>query len=68
MPLNYPTLPGDVDHLVADDHAVVERQFEHFEAGRGDRRVLADQICFNISLHADAEERTFYPELKRRGR
>ena len=65
MPLNYPTLPGDVDHLVADDHAVVERQFEHFEAGRGDRRVLADQICFNISLHADAEERTFYPELKR---
>ncbi|MBA3743205.1 MAG: alpha/beta hydrolase fold domain-containing protein [Sporichthya sp.] len=68
MALPYPTMPGDVDHMIANDHAVVTRQFEHWEAGRGDRRVLADQICFNIALHADAEERTFYPELKRIGR
>lgn len=68
MPLEYPTLPGDVDHLVVNDHALVERQFQHIEAGRGDRRVLADQIAFNVSLHADAEERTFYPALKSIGR
>lgn len=68
MPLPYPTLPGDVDHLIANDHAVVNRQFEHLEAGRGDRQVLADQVCFEINLHADAEERAFYPELKAQGR
>ncbi|GAA0808546.1 alpha/beta hydrolase fold domain-containing protein [Spirilliplanes yamanashiensis] len=63
MPLSYETLPGDVDHLVADDHAMVERQFQHLEAGRGDRRVLANQVAFELSLHADAEERVLYPAL-----
>ncbi|WP_158550676.1 hypothetical protein [Geodermatophilus sp. TF02-6] len=43
MALDHPTQPGDIDHLIADDHAVVERQFQHLEAGRG-RRVLVDQI------------------------
>lgn len=68
MALSYPTLPGDVDHLITNDHAVVNRLFEHLEAGRGDRRVLADQVCFEVVLHADGEERTFYPELKKIGR
>ncbi|HEX4383925.1 MAG TPA: alpha/beta hydrolase fold domain-containing protein [Myxococcales bacterium] len=68
MALGYETLPGDVDHLVADDHAVVKRMFEHWQAGRGNRRALADQIGFNIALHADAEERTFYPALREIGR
>jgi acetyl esterase len=68
MPLPYPTLPGDVDHLIANDHAVVNRLFEHVEAGRGDRRVLADQICSQLVLHSVAEERTFYPELRSLGR
>ena len=63
MPLSHPTLPGDLDHLIADDHAVVERQFQHLEAGRGDRRVLVDQIAFELALHADAEERVLYPAL-----
>jgi acetyl esterase/lipase len=62
--LDYPTLPGDIDHLIADDHAVVERQFQHLEARRGDRRALVDQIVFELSLHADAEERVLYPALK----
>ena len=64
----YQTLPGDVDHLIVNDHATVNRLFEHVEAGRGDRQVLADQICFQIALHADAEERTCYPALKELGR
>ena len=61
MPLSYETRPGDVDHLIADDHAVVERQFQHLEAGRGDRRVLANQVAFELALHADAEESVLYP-------
>ena len=61
MTLSYPTLPGDIDHLIADDHAVVERQFQHLEAGRGNRRVLVDQIGFELALHAFAEETVLYP-------
>ena len=61
MSLSYPTLPGDLDHLIADDHAIVERQFQHLEAGRGDRRVLVDQIGFELALHAFAEETVPYP-------
>jgi len=61
--LSYPTLPGDIDHLIADDHAVVERQFQHLEAGRGDRRTLVDQVAFELALHADAEERVLYPAM-----
>ncbi|SFK52442.1 alpha/beta hydrolase fold domain-containing protein [Geodermatophilus ruber] len=61
MALDYPTLPGDIDHLIADDHAVVERLFQHLEDGRGNRRVLADQISFELALHAYAEETVLYP-------
>jgi acetyl esterase/lipase len=59
--LSYPTQPGDIDHLIADDHAVVERQFQHLEAGRGNRRVLVDQISLELALHAFAEETVLYP-------
>ncbi|MCF6507400.1 alpha/beta hydrolase [Blastococcus sp. MG754426] len=61
MALDYPTLPGDIDHLIADDHAIVERQFQHLEAGRGNRRVLVDQVAFELALHAFAEETVLYP-------
>ena len=61
MTLSYETLPGDIDHMIADDHAIVERQFQHLEAGRGNRRVLATQIAFELALHAFAEEQVLYP-------
>ncbi|MCZ2829028.1 alpha/beta hydrolase fold domain-containing protein [Modestobacter sp. VKM Ac-2986] len=67
MALSYPTLPGDIDHLIADDHAVVERQFQHLEAGRGNRRVLVDQITTELSMHAFAEETVLYPIWKEIG-
>jgi acetyl esterase len=65
--LQHETLPGDIDHLIADDHAIVERQFQHLEAGRGDRRVLVDQISFELALHAFAEETVLYPIWKEVG-
>jgi acetyl esterase/lipase len=61
VPLSYKTLPGDIDHLIADDHAIVERQFQHLEEHHGNRRVLVDQIIFEMSLHAFAEETVLYP-------
>ncbi|MGY2084418.1 alpha/beta hydrolase fold domain-containing protein [Blastococcus sp. SYSU DS0539] len=61
MALTYATQPGDIDHLIADDHAAVERQFQHLEAGRGDRRVLVDQVSMQLALHAFAEETVLYP-------
>ena len=67
MPLPYATQPGDIDHLIADDHAIVERQFQHLEAGRGNRRVLVDQIAFELALHAFAEETVLYPAWRELG-
>ncbi|WP_308128144.1 alpha/beta hydrolase fold domain-containing protein [Modestobacter italicus] len=49
MALSYPTRPGDIDHLIADDHAVVERQFQHLEAGR---RPLNRPLLSWMALHA----------------
>jgi acetyl esterase len=40
MALDYPTRPGDIDHLIADDHAVVERQLQHLEAAADLTRAL----------------------------
>jgi acetyl esterase len=65
--LPYATLPGDVDHLIEDDFAIVERQLEHLEAGRGNRRVLADQIVFELSLHGFAVEQVLYPAFEDAG-
>ena len=67
MPLQHATLPGDLDHLMADDHAVVLRRFQHLEAGRGDRRTQADQIVFELSLQTDAKERVLYPVMSAAG-
>lgn len=67
MPLQHATLPGDLDNLMADDHAVVLRRFQHLEAGRGNRRTQADQVVFELSLHADAKERVLYPLLAAAG-
>jgi acetyl esterase len=40
--LSSPDRPDDIGHLIADDHVIVERQFQHLEAGRGDRLALVD--------------------------
>ncbi|MFD0784350.1 alpha/beta hydrolase fold domain-containing protein [Micromonospora avicenniae] len=63
MTLPYATLPGDLDHLIADEHVVANRLFEHLEAGRGDRRMLVDQVSYGRALHAHAEEEVLYPAL-----
>ncbi|SDZ36463.1 Acetyl esterase/lipase [Micromonospora pattaloongensis] len=63
MALPYETLPGDVDRAISDDHAAIERIFQHLEAKRGDRRTLADQLIYQLSLHTTAAELAVYPDL-----
>ncbi len=65
--LTYQANPADVDHMIADDHLIVEQQFLCLESGRGDRRALVDQVAFELSLHAAAEERVIYPALREAG-
>jgi acetyl esterase/lipase len=66
--LAYATTAADVDHLMADDHAVVECLLGHLEEGRGDRRLLADQLAFQLRLHGFAEQDVLSPALTRAGR
>ena len=65
--LTYQANPADVDHMIADDHLIVEQQFLCLESGRGDRRALVDQVAFELTLHATAEERVVYPALREAG-
>ncbi|MEZ5410090.1 MAG: alpha/beta hydrolase fold domain-containing protein [Acidimicrobiales bacterium] len=65
--LTYQANPADVDHMIADDHLIVEQQFLCLESGRGDRRALVDQVAFELTLHATAEERVIYPALRDAG-
>jgi acetyl esterase len=64
MALPYPTLPGDVDRAVADDHAVVLRVLEHLESGGGDRRTLAAQLAHRFTVLAVGMEQVVFPELE----
>jgi len=55
----------DVDAiaLLKKDHRAVEELFAEFEkaAGDGRKQKLAQQICLELSVHAQIEEEIFYP-------
>lgn len=63
--LSYPTQPGDLDHLIADDHAVI---FRLLEAGSVNRRVLVDQVAAAVAMHIDIAESVLGPALADAGR
>jgi hemerythrin superfamily protein len=50
------------------DHRKVEDLFEQFEqekeADEGTRREIAQQICAELTIHAQVEEELFYPWLR----
>lgn len=52
--------------LLKEDHRKVEDLFEEFEnAKRKDRKEkLALQICEELSVHAEIEEKVFYPQAE----
>ena len=57
------TKTQDAIALLKADHRTVEQLFEDFEKASGDgrKRKLAEQICLDLSVHAQIEEEIFYP-------
>ena len=53
----------DAIALLKQDHRTVEELFEKFEkaSGEGRKRNLAEEICLELSVHAQIEEEIFYP-------
>lgn len=55
--------PKDAIALLKEDHRDVEKLFKEFESAKSDGRKerLAQQICLELSVHAEIEETIFYP-------
>lgn len=53
----------DAIALLKADHRTVEELFEKFETAKGDgaKRKIAQQICLELTVHAQIEEEIFYP-------
>jgi hemerythrin-like domain-containing protein len=60
----------DALDLLARDHAIVRALFRQFEELKGqdeqdERKAdLADEICYELSVHATLEEEIFYPAVR----
>ena len=57
------TKSQDAIALLKEDHRKVEKLFEDFESAKGDGRKekLARQICLELTVHTELEEKIFYP-------
>jgi hemerythrin superfamily protein len=57
------TKSQDAIALLKNDHRAVEELFEKFEiaSGEGRKQSIAEQICLELSVHAQIEEEIFYP-------
>jgi len=63
---------NDACSLLDADHRAVKKLFKEFEAlaeskaksAAAKRRQLADQICQELTVHAQIEEEIFYPALR----
>jgi hypothetical protein len=53
----------DAIALLKADHRTVEELFERFEKASGTerKRKVAEEICLELSVHAEIEEEIFYP-------
>jgi len=53
----------DAIALLKQDHRTVAELFEKFQKASGSerKRTLAEQICLELSVHAEIEEEIFYP-------
>lgn len=50
--------------LLTQDHRKVDELFEQMESGEGEKADIFNKIYQELSLHAEAEETFFYPELE----
>jgi hemerythrin superfamily protein len=58
--------PQEATALLRADHKLVNELFEQFESARGTakKRTLAEQICKELTVHAQIEEEIFYPAVR----
>jgi hemerythrin superfamily protein len=58
--------PRDAIALLRADHQVVQALFDKFEKTRAEDRksALAEQICNELTVHAQIEEEIFYPAAR----
>ena len=58
--------PPDAIALLRADHQLVRELFDKFEKTRQDDRksALAEQICSELTVHAQIEEEIFYPAAR----
>lgn len=58
--------PQEATAMLRADHKLVNELFEQFESARSmdKKKALADQICKELTIHAQIEEEIFYPAVK----
>src|SRR3954454_5006127 len=58
--------PRDALALLRADHQMVQELFDKFEKTRSEDRkgALAEQICNELTVHAQIEEEIFYPAAR----
>ena len=58
--------PVDAIQLLRDDHASVSELFKKFEAASGndEKSQIVQEICTELSVHAQIEEEIFYPAVQ----
>jgi hemerythrin superfamily protein len=58
--------PSDALALLRADHQLVQGLFDQFEKTRSEERksALAEQICNELTIHAQVEEEIFYPAAR----
>ena len=58
--------PQDAVALLKADHRIVEDLFASFEKASGDgkKQKIAEEICKELTIHAQIEEEIFYPAVK----
>jgi hemerythrin superfamily protein len=59
----------DATELLKRDHDAVAKLFQRFRMGRGNRarRSVLEQICAELTVHAQIEEEIFYPAVRETG-
>lgn len=66
------TKSDDALAILRQDHERIQAMFEQYEAlgarAHAGKRKLADEICRELSLHAELEEALFYPALRGAGK
>ena len=54
----------DAITLLKNDHRKVEKIFSQIEKGSGDREQLFTELATELTVHAEIEEKLFYPAVK----